>query len=55
MHFFGENEGAAVITGPSPEGGSFEEVPEVYRENATDPDDAQRKLDKWRSERGWPA
>lgn len=38
LHFYGENEGAAVITGPSVVGGgTMREVPEVHREPAQDP------------------
>jgi len=54
QHFYGENEGMAVITGPSPESGRMEFVKEVHREPAVDADDARTKLEKWRREQGWP-
>ena len=54
-HFYGENEGAAVITGPIPVGGDrLHRVPEVHREPASDPQDAAKKLNVWRKANGWP-
>jgi hypothetical protein len=51
--FYGENEGAAVITGPTPPPGSgMKQVSERCREDATDPEDARRKLRAWRREHG---
>ena len=55
LHFYGENEGAAVITGPSaPTSLRLREVPEVHREPASDATDARTKLDAWRRTNGWP-
>ena len=54
MRFHGENEGAAVITGPVPSNeGRMVQVPEVCREDAKDADDARAKLAAWRRARGW--
>jgi hypothetical protein len=54
LHFRGENEGAATITGPVPTfAGKMIEVPEVHREPATDPDDARAKLATWIKAKGW--
>ena len=54
LHFYGENEGAAVITGPSPEPGEgLRQVPEVHREPAVDAADAGRKLVAWQVTSGW--
>jgi len=45
LHFYGEDEGAAAITGPIPENtGRMELVSEVYREPATDAADARAKI-----------
>lgn len=53
--FYGEDEGAAVITGPTPPptGSGFREVAEIHREPATDKDDAKQKLRAWRRANGW--
>jgi len=56
QHFYGEDEGAAVITGPSPIAGlmgRLYEVPELYREPAESADDAREKLRLWRRANGW--
>jgi hypothetical protein len=54
LHFCGENEGAATITGPVPTfEGKLVAVPEVHREPATDPADALTKLAAWISAKGW--
>ena len=55
QHFRGEDEGMAAITGPSPESGQMRFVEEVYRVPADDAEDAKRKLEDWRREKGWPA
>lgn len=52
LHFFGENEGAAVIVGPIVH--ALEEVPEIHREPASDAKDARAKLEAWRRANGWP-
>jgi hypothetical protein len=53
LTFYGENEGAAVITGPLlVGGGEMRKVPEVHREPAHDPVDARTKLDAWRRAQG---
>jgi len=47
LHFFGENEGAAVVTIPNGQpvpGGGMVETREVHREGAKDADDARAKL-----------
>ncbi len=44
LHFYGEDEGAAVITGPIPENTGRLEFAEVYRESALDAADARAKL-----------
>jgi len=42
LHFYGENEGAAVVTGPIPRNaGRLVRVAEVHREPATDAADAR--------------
>ena len=54
LHFRGENEGAATITGPVPTfEGKLVAVPEVHREPATDPADARIKLTAWIRAQGW--
>jgi hypothetical protein len=54
LHFCGENEGAATITGPVPTfEGKLVAVPEVHREPATDPVDARTKLAAWIRAKGW--
>lgn len=55
LDFYGENEGAAVVTGPKPPPNSMvmAHVPEVYREDADGPADAWVKLMNWIATRGW--
>lgn len=54
LHFYGENEGAAVITGPVPVNTSkLEAIPEVHREPAVNVDEACEKLGAWIAARGW--
>ncbi len=59
LHFFGENEGVAVIAGPSQPSNAFPvtlvEMPEVHRENAVDATDAMARLVAWIGARGWTA
>ena len=56
LHFYGEDEGAAVVAGPVPfGGGKLVAIPEVHREPATNADDARAKLTAWRRVSGWPA
>ena len=54
LDFFGEDEGAAVVSGPKPLlDGVMTQVPEVHRESATNAADARAKLETWVHERGW--
>jgi hypothetical protein len=54
LRFYGENEGAAVITGPIRRNvGRMVEVPEIHREHASDAADARRKLESWCNAQGW--
>jgi len=53
LYFYGEDEGAAVVTGPIPENtGRMVAVAEVHREPATDAADARCKLDAVLRRRG---
>jgi hypothetical protein len=55
QHFYGENEGAAVIIGPSPMAGTqLQPGHEVYRVQATNANEARFKLEQWRRSAGWP-
>lgn len=54
LEFYGEDEGAAVVTGPVPKNQTrLTESPEVHREPATSAADAEMKLRAWVRERGW--
>lgn len=54
LTFYGEDEGAAVVSGPSPEpGDGIVEVPEIHREPAADATEARAKLAAWTRTRGW--
>jgi hypothetical protein len=54
LHFYGENEGAAVILGPRHfNTGKLERLLEPHREPATDADDARAKLVAWMRDAGW--
>jgi hypothetical protein len=52
--FYGEDEGAAVVVGPSAHSGQMEWVKEVFREHAETPEEARQKIDAWRRAQGWP-
>jgi hypothetical protein len=51
LHFYGENEGAAVMTGPTD--ASTGELKEVHREDAKDAPEAYAKLAAWAKGKGW--
>lgn len=55
LHFYGENEGAAVIVGPLAPMNTRDmvAVPEVHRESANDPDESRVKLAAVVEARGW--
>jgi hypothetical protein len=54
LEFYGENEMAAVVAGPTPTAGQgVKQVPELHREPASSSDDAWAKLDAWVKARGW--
>ncbi len=54
LDFHGEDEGAAVVSGPVPSGqiGS-RELPEVYRVLAISAEDARAQLSLWCDGKGW--
>lgn len=53
LDFYGEDEGAAVVTGPSQVGAGMVEMPEIHREDASSADDARAKLTAWSRAKGW--
>lgn len=54
LDFHGEDEGAAVIAGPSPARmGEMVELREVHRSYARDAEDALARLQAWLREAGW--
>jgi hypothetical protein len=54
LHFYGEDEGAAAILGPTPMDAPRTPTPTVYRTAAQNRDDARDKLAGWRRASGWP-
>ena len=54
LHFYGEDEGAAVITGPVPPPGVLRAVSEVHREPVGSAAEAAAALLAWRRTEGWP-
>ena len=56
LEFYGEDEGAAVVSGPLRIGGSgglAVEGAEVHREPASSPEDARTKLKAWMRSMRW--
>ena len=56
LHFYGEDEGAAVLVGPvSPPNtpGGLREVSEVHRQHAGSAAEARAKLRDWLRASGW--
>ncbi len=54
MKFYREDEGVAVVVGPSPRSGKMEWVKEVFREHAATPEEARQEIDAWRRAQDWP-